>query len=208
MTGLRERKKQRNRDAIARAALRLFDRQGFHQTTIPQIAEAADVSPRTVSMHFPAKEELVFPHREEELERLTERVRGRTLDETAPEALRAWVEAELPGWEERHAEHDVQRRVVERDEHLKAYARGHLGRIHDLMAQEIARDLGTPPDAPEPHMAAAATSAVLEVLEHHTHDRGGDVATRKAEALALLDKATAFVSAGIRELQQSATPNG
>jgi AcrR family transcriptional regulator len=202
MTGLRERKKQRNRDAIARAALDLFDRQGFHDTTIPQIAAAADVSPRTVSMHFPAKEELVFPHREEELERLTERVRGRPPSETAPEALRAWVEAELPGWEERHPEHEVQHRVVEGDEHLKAYARGYMGRIHDLMAEEIARDLDSPPDAPEPHMAAAATSAVLEVLERHSQE-GGDLATRKSDALALLDKATAFVSAGIRELRST-----
>ena len=59
--GLRERKRVRTRITIARAALELFDRQGFQETTIPQIAEAADVSPRTVSAYFPHKEELAFP---------------------------------------------------------------------------------------------------------------------------------------------------
>jgi AcrR family transcriptional regulator len=75
--GLRERKKQRTRETIARAALALFDAQGFRATTIAEIAEAADVAPRTVSAYFPAKEDLVFPDQDEicaSLERrLTER---------------------------------------------------------------------------------------------------------------------------------------
>ena len=47
--GLRERKRVRTRRAIADGPLELFARQGFHATTIPQIADAAEVSPRTVS---------------------------------------------------------------------------------------------------------------------------------------------------------------
>ncbi len=80
-TGLRERKRERTRKAIAEAALELFARQGFHDTTIPQIAEAADVSPRTVSGYFPAKEDLAFPYADVQMaefeRRLEDRAAGR-----------------------------------------------------------------------------------------------------------------------------------
>jgi AcrR family transcriptional regulator len=41
--GLRQRKKQRTREAIARAGHELFAERGYHATTLPDIAEAADV---------------------------------------------------------------------------------------------------------------------------------------------------------------------
>ena len=86
--GLRERKRLRTRTTIARAALELFDRQGFHETPIAQIAEAADVSPRTVSGYFPHKEDLVFPDSEEAFQSLDHRLRERPPEETAADALR------------------------------------------------------------------------------------------------------------------------
>ena len=53
---LRERKKLRNRRALAEAALRLFTAQGFERTTLEELADAADVSKSTFSGIFPAKE--------------------------------------------------------------------------------------------------------------------------------------------------------
>lgn len=57
--GLRERKKARTKLAIQEHAVRLFREQGYAQTTIEQIAEAAEVSPSTVFRYFPTKEDLV-----------------------------------------------------------------------------------------------------------------------------------------------------
>ncbi|WP_280274717.1 TetR/AcrR family transcriptional regulator [Nocardia wallacei] len=58
--GLRERKKQQTRDRIIEVALRLCDANGFEATTVEQIAEAADVSPRTVNRYFELKEDIVL----------------------------------------------------------------------------------------------------------------------------------------------------
>jgi len=56
---LRERKKVRTRAAISEAAISLFIEHGFDQVSITQVAEAADVSRRTLFAYFPTKEDLV-----------------------------------------------------------------------------------------------------------------------------------------------------
>ncbi|MCM6776216.1 TetR/AcrR family transcriptional regulator [Nocardia sp. CDC159] len=58
--GLRERKKQQTRRRIIEVGLRLCDAQGFDATTVEQIADAADVSPRTVNRYFELKEDIVL----------------------------------------------------------------------------------------------------------------------------------------------------
>jgi AcrR family transcriptional regulator len=58
--GLRERKKARTKAAIQQHALRLFSEQGYQQTTVDQIAEAAEVSPSTFFRYFGSKEETVM----------------------------------------------------------------------------------------------------------------------------------------------------
>ena len=59
-TGLRERKKMQTRLAIRREAFRLFTEQGYAETTIEQIAAAAEVSPRTFYRYFGVKEALLL----------------------------------------------------------------------------------------------------------------------------------------------------
>jgi AcrR family transcriptional regulator len=58
--GLRERKKLKTKEAIQREALRLFQEQGYDETTIEQIAAAAEISPSTFFNYFPTKEDVVL----------------------------------------------------------------------------------------------------------------------------------------------------
>ncbi|MBB5081773.1 substrate-binding domain-containing protein [Nonomuraea endophytica] len=56
----RERKKADTRQAIVREAWRLFAERGFDVVRVTEIAEAADVSAKTVFNHFATKEQLFF----------------------------------------------------------------------------------------------------------------------------------------------------
>jgi AcrR family transcriptional regulator len=54
--GLRDRKKIQTRRAIRNEAMRLIAENGYANTTVEQIAEAAEVSPSTFFRYFPSKE--------------------------------------------------------------------------------------------------------------------------------------------------------
>src|SRR5690606_3736169 len=65
--GLRERKKQRTREAILKAAFAMFAESGFDRVHVADIAAAAEVSKPTLFAYFPTKEDLVL-HRFSEQE--------------------------------------------------------------------------------------------------------------------------------------------
>jgi AcrR family transcriptional regulator len=57
---LRERKRAITRQAILDAAERLFEERGFEHVTVAQIADAANVSVKTLFVYFRSKEDLAF----------------------------------------------------------------------------------------------------------------------------------------------------
>src|SRR5467141_3764529 len=93
--GLRERKKQKTRETIIKVALELFAERGYEQTTIAEIADAAEVSPRTIFAYFPSKEDILFCDTPEIQERLAQALRERPEGATALDALRDFIAGSL-----------------------------------------------------------------------------------------------------------------
>ncbi len=61
----RARKKSKTRADLMAAGIRLFEENGFDETTTQDIAELADVSQRTLFRHFETKEALLYDDMEE-----------------------------------------------------------------------------------------------------------------------------------------------
>jgi AcrR family transcriptional regulator len=91
--GVRERKKQAARTALTEAALRLFQANGFDATTVNDIAQIANMSPRTFFRYFDTKEDVVFQDAPQQLEALRRFLADRPPSETNAVAMRAALTA-------------------------------------------------------------------------------------------------------------------
>jgi AcrR family transcriptional regulator len=89
----RARKKQETRQRIVLAAVALFEEQGYEQTTVAQIAEAADVDPKTFFNYFGSKDEVLFGDVEHDFDVLIEGFVRRKPDEGPGEVLIRAVQA-------------------------------------------------------------------------------------------------------------------
>ncbi len=93
--GLRERKKRLTREAIFAAADRMFAARGFENVTVAEIADAANVSVKTLFTYVSAKEELLFGGQPTVLDAVVRAVANRRLGQTplvaAAQALLAAV---------------------------------------------------------------------------------------------------------------------
>jgi AcrR family transcriptional regulator len=69
---MRERKRQERHDTIVDAAMALFQRHGYEQTTMEEIAAEADVSAPTLYRYFPKKSQLLVALFWKERERLAD----------------------------------------------------------------------------------------------------------------------------------------
>jgi AcrR family transcriptional regulator len=91
----RQRKKQRTRDALIRAGMRLFEAKGYLETPIHEITDAVDVSERTFFRHFTSKEDLVLSLLKDSAERFAQALAGRPPDEDPFTAARGAFHAVL-----------------------------------------------------------------------------------------------------------------
>ena len=79
--GLRERKRAKTLDRIRVEAIRLFIERGFDTTTLDDIAQAAEVSRRSLFHYFESKEEIVFSARADFPNHVAEAIGRRPADE-------------------------------------------------------------------------------------------------------------------------------
>jgi AcrR family transcriptional regulator len=95
MTGLRERKKARTRGAISEAAIGLFLERGYDNVSVVDVAEAAEVSKRTLFAYFPSKDDLVLHRFADHLDEPARVVRARQPGEAPLDALHRHLRSAL-----------------------------------------------------------------------------------------------------------------
>jgi AcrR family transcriptional regulator len=203
--GRRERKKRQTRARIQDAALELFAEHGFRPTTIAAIAERADVATRTVAVHFPAKEDLLFADDPFTPSSLGRRLALRTPGETTLDALRDWMvttmrelDAETaagsgdgaPIWRRRA----IRLRLVVDDDDLSGRARAGYRDLEKLVAAGIGQDLDLAADALIPRLAATTTVAGLREIYATAEAKAAEGMT---ELIPLVDRVLDFARAGI-----------
>lgn len=165
--GLRERKKEQTRTAITDAALDLFERNGFDATTIEDIAEAADVSPRTFFRYFDSKIDVVFPGKPEDEAALCDVIDDRPASEGPIEAAHNVIRSKLAQLLEGDREAETamrQLRVVMANPTLRALAVEHSQYHRDELASAFARRMDAAPDALAPQVLAAAVGESIWVI--------------------------------------------
>jgi AcrR family transcriptional regulator len=164
--GLRERKKAQTREALGDAALQLFNDRGFEQTTVEDIAEACDVSPRTFFRYFRTKEDVLFAESDERCGRLLTTIAAEPRG-TAP--LQAVLAGSLAVAEDYGAERDrliVRKRVLSSSPDLRASSAERQRGWEDAVAQlltERAEARGDAASGYELRLLAATSLAALRV---------------------------------------------
>ncbi|WP_067713880.1 TetR family transcriptional regulator [Nocardia yamanashiensis] len=168
-SGLREREKVRVRRELIDAALRLFESRGFEQTTVQEIADAAQVSRRTFHRHFPSKAAVVFAHEEDVMAALLAAVERRPAAESVFPAVRAALRdfiLDPAATPERTAQADTARRaralLLSHPEIRRENFTGAVGR-RDSLARAFARRAGLPEDDLRPILTAATCFAAFGV---------------------------------------------
>jgi AcrR family transcriptional regulator len=189
--GLRERKKARTRASIREHALRLFRAQGYHETTVEQIAEAAEVSPSTFFRYFPTKEDVVL---QDDMDVIAIASYERQPTELSPIAAfrAAWAETYATLTEEEQASIEETSAMTMAIPELRARAVDELSRTIDVIAQATARRTGRDPgDFAVRNLVGAMIGVILSATMpwaqgHHT-----------ADTFARVDAALAHLEAGL-----------
>lgn len=200
-SGLRERKKQRTREAIIDAALRLFAERGFEHTTVADIAAAADIAPRTFFAYFPTKEDVVFHDFEATFESLEGRLRSRAPEEGAIDAMRAWIAGLLAETDFDDPRELCQRQVTRSTPALREHERTLMAGFEHVLGEAVAQDLGADQGPLRPRMVAAAATAALTMLEAFYDDKV-ELLAAEADPMAVIDEALTFLRGGIEALRE------
>jgi AcrR family transcriptional regulator len=197
----RQRKKQRTREAIQAAAIDLFAQRGYRETTIAAIADAADVAIRTVTGHFPTKEDLLFANEPFVAASLAQRLDARADGEDALDAFRDWMATTMAAltaertrefWRERA----LRSRLILENPELRGRSRGAYYEHEGVLAAAIGAERGEVADALAPRLVA--TTVVAGVREVYATYEAQPASPE--ELLALIDRVIAFARTGAAAL--------
>jgi len=188
--GLRERKKQKTREAIQREAMRLFQENGYEETTIEQIAAAVEISPSTFFNYFPSKEDVVLYDAYDPM--IATLLATRPADEPLSLAIRAVMTAIGTALEkDRDVVYARSRLVVEVPD-LRARVWEELERAQAFLGAVVAARTGRDPEDFEIRVVMMSlVAAMMEATrEWVRHDGKEDLSGLLSRAFDLVDGGT------------------
>jgi AcrR family transcriptional regulator len=200
--GLRERKKQRTRELIADVALQLFSERGYQATTVAEIAEAAEVSERTVFGYFATKEDILFADHLALEQGLAEALDQQSAGASVLDTLREFVIENVSRFD---TQARIRWQIVRHDELLLAHQRARQAAFGEVIAQAIAGELGERVDDLRPQLVTAAVIAAFTATYEHRYRARSQTASR-AQAVAVIDEAITFLRGGLAAIRAFPKP--
>ncbi|QGH68796.1 TetR/AcrR family transcriptional regulator [Pseudactinotalea sp. HY158] len=164
--GLRERKKQDTRRSLRHAAMELALERGLENVTVDEIAEAADVSPRTFFNYFASKEDALIDHTDAVAAELHAAILARPEGEPPLESLRhALAQSEVLRGAHVHRDRTLARqRLIHAHPSLLARQLGQAAALEAAIAAALAERMHLDPTSdPTPQLLGALAGSVLRV---------------------------------------------
>lgn len=195
--GWRERKKLQTRDNIARVALELFAERGYDETTLAEIAEAAEVSPRTIFSYFESKEEILFCDAPAQLELVKEKLAQRPEGSTTIDALRDLL-GSMPPPDELAM---LRKRAIRDSPALLLKLRARVAELEPALAESFAKDLGSDPDDIRAVLIAASATAAFKTLQDRLESETVGETISHEDTMAIVDEVLEFLRGGLDRLR-------
>jgi AcrR family transcriptional regulator len=178
---LRERKKLATRRLLRRVALELVAERGLANVTVEDIAEAAEVSPRTFFNYFPSKEAVLFGGDPDRAAELRAGVTGEAPGGSALDALRVVLTRDSESMADDlrslggdPAEWLRRMKVARTDPHVRAAHAAQMAMLERAIAEGLAARLGTDQETdPYPGVVAAAAVAMVRACLSFWAGSGG-----------------------------------
>jgi mycofactocin system transcriptional regulator len=187
----RGRRPSTTRAQIARVALGLFERNGFDETTVEDIAAAAGISRRTLFRYFDSKRDIVWGEFAVELVRLREHLHEAPADEPLMDVLRRAVVSTNRFGAGELDELRIRVNLISTVPTLVAHSALRYAEWRQVVAEFAAERRGEGPDDLGPQtLAHAALGAAMAAFARWAHHDVEDLTAEVDRALRLL--ATGF----------------
>jgi AcrR family transcriptional regulator len=197
--GLRERKKQQTREKIASVALRLFAVRGYDETTLADIAEAADVAPRTIFAYYESKEDILLSKESMLFAELQRALDTRPASSTTVDVLRDFIRSLQPPDED----FALRKQIISASPALQLKLTARHAQLEPMLAASIARDLGAEPDDLRAILAAASVTAAITAVRRRASDDCPPTSRDAHEqGMAILEDVLEFLRGGLEALRR------